>query len=252
MNTAKILENLLKLNSKLVGVKFFKEDENIPENLEIFPKKLRYCQLLMEARRGNYGLLTAENITCPAAAAAFGFKPLPEKIKSGMMLKTLGLFESENTGAMLMKKIPRLNSGEFKAIAVAPLEKDLFKPDVVVIEDEPEKIMWIILASIHNVEGRHEFSTGVFQATCVDVTIVPYLTKKINASLGCYGCRDATDIKEIECLIGIPAEKMEDIISNLQFLSQKAMKTVRSKKTYKLYLEQKKKGENDANSKKRI
>lgn len=45
---------------------------------------------------------------------------------------------------------------------------------------------------------------------------------------------------------------MEDIISNLQFLSQKAMKTVRSKKTYKLYLEQKKKGENDANSKKRI
>ncbi len=34
---------------------------------------------------------------------------------------------------------------------------------------------------------------------------------------------------------------MEDIISNLQFLSQKAMKMVRSKKTYKLYLEQKKK-----------
>jgi len=172
---------VIKLNSKLVGVKFFKEDDNIPENLEIFPKKLRFCQLLMEARRGNYGLLTAENITCPAAALEF--KPLPEKIKSGMMLKTLGVFESENTGALLMKKMPCLNPGEFKAIAVAPLEKDIFKPGVVVIEDEPEKIMWIILASIHNVEGRHEFKTGVFQATCVDVTIIPYLTKKINASL---------------------------------------------------------------------
>lgn len=48
-------------------------------------------------------------------------------------------------------------------------------------------------------------------------------------SLGCYGCRDATDIKDDECIIEIPYE-MDSIVSSVDFLTKKAMNTVNNKK----------------------
>jgi len=119
-------------------------------------------------------------------------------------------------------------------VAAAPLEEAKFTPDVVIIENQPEKVMWINLASINKIGGRLHFSSAVFQACCVDVTIIPYLTKNINISLGCYGCRDSTDIADDECLVGIPLEKLKEVIASLEALSQKAMSEARQKKIYNL------------------
>jgi uncharacterized protein (DUF169 family) len=162
--------------------------------------------------------------------------PLPEKISSGKMLKTLGLFESEEAAAKTMAQMSRIKLGEVKAIAAAPLENATFRPDVVIIEDKPEKIMWINLAAIHETGGRLSFSSAVFQACCVDVTVIPYLTKNVNVSLGCYGCRDATDIADDECLVGIPIEKMDRIITSLKALAHKAMPEARNKGVYNQFV----------------
>ena len=133
-------------------------------------------------------------------------------------------------------KPPRLEQGKIRAVAAAPLEDAKFKPDVVIIEDKPEKIMWINLASIYKTGGRLSFNSGVFQACCVDVTVIPYLTKNVNVSLGCYGCRDSTDIADDECLAGIPIEKLEEIRTSLKALSLKAMSEARQKRVYKQFI----------------
>jgi uncharacterized protein (DUF169 family) len=231
-----LLKEILGLKWSPVAVKLVKPDESINEVPPMSPKRLRYCQLLMEAKRGKSATLTAENIACPAAAAALGLMPLPEKISSGKMLKTLGLFESEEAAAKTMAQMSRMRLGEVKAIAAAPLENATFIPDVVIIEDKPEKIMWINLAAIHETGGRLSFSSAVFQACCVDVTVIPYLTKNVNVSLGCYGCRDATDIADDECLVGIPMEKMDGIITSLKALAQKAMHDARNKGVYNQFV----------------
>jgi uncharacterized protein (DUF169 family) len=231
-----LLKETLGLKWSPIAVKLVKTDEatdNIPPNSE---KRLRYCQLLMEAKKGKSATLTAENIACPAAAAALGLLPYPEKIRSGGMLKTLGLFESEEPAAQTIAQMPGVEIGQIKAIAAAPFEDAKFKPDVIVIEDIPEKIMWINLAAIHQTGGRLTFSSAVFQATCVDVTAIPYLSKKVNVSLGCYGCRDATDIAENEVLVGIPIEKLDEITKSLKTLSQKAMPEARSKGVYNQFM----------------
>jgi len=230
------LKEILGLKWSPVAVKLVKPDESINEIPSKSPKRLRYCQLLMEAKRGKSATLTSENIACPAAAAALGLMPLPEKISSGMMLKTLGLFESEEAAAKTMAQMSRMKLGEVKAIAAAPLENAAFRPDVVIIEDKPEKIMWINLAAIHETGGRLSFSSAVFQACCVDVTVIPYLTKNVNVSLGCYGCRDATDIADDECLVGIPMDKMDEIITSLEALAQKAMPEARNKGVYNRFV----------------
>ena len=236
LQAASSLKNILDLESSPIAIRLVKKDENPKDLPAESNRRLRYCQLLMEAKKGKGATLTSENIACPAAAAALGLLPLPEKISSGEMLKTLGLFESVTAAARTMAKMPRLELGTFKAVAAAPLEDAKFTPDVVIIEDKPEKIMWINLAAIHETGGRLSFNSAVFQACCVDVTVIPYLTKNVNVSLGCYGCRDSTDIADDECLVGIPYEKLKEIITSLQALSKKAMPEARQKKVYNQFI----------------
>ena len=108
----------------------------------------------MEAKSGKNATLTAENIACPAAAVTLGLRPLSGKIHSEKMLKTLGLFGSKEAVAQTMVQMPRLELGQIKAIAAAPLEDARFRPDMIIIEDKPEKMMWINLAAIHGTVGR--------------------------------------------------------------------------------------------------
>jgi uncharacterized protein (DUF169 family) len=234
------LRELLKLKWSPIGVKLVKNDNDLDDVPERVAQRLRYCQLLMEAKKGKSATLTRENIACPAAAAALGLSPLPEKIRSGEMLEALGLFTSREAAAITMAQMPRIEQGKVKAVAAAPLEEAKFTPDVVIIEDQPEKIMWVNLATIHKEGGRLSFNSAVFQACCVDVTVIPYLTKKVNVSLGCYGCRDATDITEDECLVGIPFEQLGEILESIEALSKKAMPQARGKRTYSQFMKSEK------------
>jgi uncharacterized protein (DUF169 family) len=114
-----------------------------------------------------------------------------------------------------------------------PLGEAPFEPDVVVIESDPEHLMWVALAKVFETGGRLDFSTAVLQATCVDVTIMPFLTQKMNANLGCYGCREATNLAESETVLGFPFRDLEEITSSLQKLNEKALPRVRGKTIYK-------------------
>ena len=66
-------------------------------DIELPAQNSRYCQLLMLAKKGQILMLTAEKIACPAAKAALGLGPLPEKISTGEMLYAIGLFSSKGS-----------------------------------------------------------------------------------------------------------------------------------------------------------
>ncbi len=104
-------------------------------------------------------------------------------------------------------------------------------PDIIILEDEPEKLMWIALAYLHMTGGKRiESSTAILQATCVDSTIIPFLEQCLNLVYGCYGCRDATDLGENEAVIGFPAKMLPAIAEHLEFLAKNAIPHSRSKK----------------------
>jgi len=233
MNTlqlkAKRIIEILGLTSLPVGVKFLFSEEEIPAKI----KKLsghRYCQALMKARHGAHVLLDAEGIACPAAAAAFGFKPLPDGLKTGKGLVGFGIVKEENTGKTMFEGMTTIPQGKLKALYLFPLETATIEPDIVVVEDETEKLMWLALANL-NIKGgqRVESSTAILQATCVDATTIPYLQQKFNMSMGCYGCRDATDICPNETVLGFPFMDFKAICESLEFLSQKAIPNSRGK-----------------------
>ncbi len=231
---ARILKDILGLASEPVAVKFFEQ----PVKLEGFelPSERRYCQILMGVRAGKKYLLTVDNIACPAAAWAFGFKEPHAKLSSGEMPAAMGIFGSPEAAANTLRTMSRLEMGKYKVAACCSLGESPFEPDVVVIESDVEHLMWVALARVFETGGRLNFDTAILQATCVDCTVKPFLTQEMNATLGCYGCREATDLAEGECVMGFPIKDLDIITRSLEKLNERAIPRVRGKTVYKALL----------------
>lgn len=226
---ADILISTLGLSAYPIGVRFLPQGSETPKGAEILHQH-RYCQALMKARSGKNVLLNADGISCPAAASAFGFRPLPEQLECGKGLVGFGIISSEVVGRKMFEGMSRLEPGSVASLHIYPLGYVDSLPDVVIVEDEPEKLMWIALSYLHATGGeRVQGSTAVLQATCVDSTVIPYLENRLNYGLGCYGCRDATDICANETVLGFPGKTLPAIIDHLQYLGSKAIPRSRSK-----------------------
>lgn len=230
---AKMVKEKVGLTSYPVGVKFSFADKPISLANGKTLRGYRYCQALMKARHGEHVLLGKEGISCPAAAAAFGYKPLPDGLKSGKGLIGFGITKDEITGKEMFKGMTILKPGELDKLYLFPLETAIIEPDIVVLEDQVEKLMWFALAYL-NLKGgkRIESSTAILQAICVDATLIPYKENKMNLSYGCYGCRDATDIGSDESVLGFPFIEFEKIAEFIEYLAEKAIPKSRSKNAF--------------------
>jgi uncharacterized protein (DUF169 family) len=193
----------------------------------------RYCQLLMRARHGESVALAPEELACPAAAAAFGFRPLPEGLATGKGLVGFGIVDDPGTGRRMFEGMPRLEPGRVTLIVAAPLSAVSAIPDVIVVEGPPEALMWLTLADLNVAGGeRRRGDTAVLQATCVDATIIPYVEQRLNYSLGCYGCREATDLGPHESVLGLPGARLEPLLAALESLANKAVGRSRAKSVF--------------------
>ncbi|MDK2794896.1 MAG: hypothetical protein PWQ58_95 [Archaeoglobaceae archaeon] len=228
---AKELREILGLRSYPVGVKLS------PKRLEIDAKRLkgyRYCQALMRARRGDHVILGKEEIGCAASAAVFGFKELPEGFKTGEHTLKIGIAKDPSVGSRIYAEVESFKPGEIGDLYLFPLETAIMEPDVVVVEDQPEKLMWILLACVNVNKGeRVDLSSAVMRATCLDCTAIPHKRQTVNISLGCFGCRMATDIGDDEALIGFPYKFFGDVVDYVKYFSQNAIPSARDKKAYK-------------------
>jgi uncharacterized protein (DUF169 family) len=229
---AEHMQVILGLSAPPVGVCLLSADDKVPQNAEKL-QGYRYCQALMEARHGHSVLLDGDGIACPAAAAAFGFRPLPENLRNGKGLVGFCIVADEAVGRRMFENMAALTSGQIQLLHLFPLDQAVEPPDIIVVEDEVEKLMWLNLAYLHVTGGeRIVSSTVVLQATCVDATIIPYLEGRLNFSYGCYGCRDATDLIGSETVVGFPASVLPAMMEHLEYLNQKAIPTSRSKKAW--------------------
>jgi uncharacterized protein (DUF169 family) len=198
---------------------------------------LRFCQALMRARRGNSTLVTPEHLSCPAAARAFGFRDLPPALQSGEALVGFGIVSDAATGRTMFEAMPRVRPGTLSAMAVAPLASAPYCPDVIGLEGPPEALMWVALADLNCAGGtRRHGDTAVLQATCVDATVVPYIEQRLNYSLGCYGCREATDLGADETVLGFPGAQLDALLDALERLRGVAIPRSRSKRSYEALL----------------
>ena len=223
------LVEILGLVGSPVGVRLLAPGADAPAGAAAL-KHHRYCQAIMKARRGANVSLDAEGLSCPAAAAAFGFRPLPAQLASGKGLVGFGIVADPAVGRRIFEAMPKLAPGRVGLLHLFPLDRAEHVPDIVVLEDETEKLMWVVLAYLNATGGeRVQGTTAVLQAVCADSTIVPLTEQRLNFGYGCYGCREASDIGPNETVIGFPASLLAPIATHLEFLNEKAI-SARSKR----------------------
>jgi uncharacterized protein (DUF169 family) len=89
--------------------------------------------------------------------------------------------------------------------------------------------MWLCMASSYFTGRRLTFKVGGYNALCVETTLFPLTTGDVGISMGCYGCRAASDIGEDMMFMGIPVDKLPSVVGGLEELGKKAIPDSRSR-----------------------
>lgn len=192
-------------------------------------EKLRYCQSLMAARRGKTLLMPARCHACPDGTTILGLTEIPAKLASGELYIRFGKLATIEAARQMVAERPRLEPRSIQATMVAPLADAVLSPDVVAVIAQPEQMMWLCMAASFYTGRRFDFKVSGYNAQCVETTLFPYSSGKINISLGCYGCRASSDIGDDLMFMGIPAAEMPGLIDGLKALGKKAIPDSRAK-----------------------
>jgi uncharacterized protein (DUF169 family) len=185
----------------------------------------------MMARKGEALIMPAARHSCLVGASSLGLVSTPEKVKAGIVHASLGMYENNEAAANMISQRFEIEANSVLATVVGPLKYFDIDPDVVIIVDLPETVYWLVPSSSYFDGNRQIFNSAPFQATCVDSTVIPLLTGKLNISLGCYGCRSVTDIKNDEIIAGIPYINLEKMLQSLEKLHGGPMQKARKNKT---------------------
>ncbi|HWQ20852.1 MAG TPA: DUF169 domain-containing protein [Methanotrichaceae archaeon] len=213
-----ILKTSLGLNDNPVGVALFRREEDIPKELAVIERPLRYCEMIQGARlSGNSYMATVDKHECKGGAAGIGLMECPENIASGALyFSKLNKCVSKGVGARISADMPRPPAGSIIATYVAPLDKMVVNPDVVVLVGIPLVARRITQAVMYMKGGRAEYTTAGIQTFCVDATASPYLKGEVNVSLGCDGSQRNSGLRESEMVMGVPFEMLEGICTVLR------------------------------------
>ncbi len=213
-----ILKSSLGIRDNIVGVRLFKSEAEIPQDLDSVERPFHYCGMIQGARlEGKSFLARADYHACKGGASGLGIMQCPENIATGSLyFDKLHKCETKDVGINIASNMPRLLPGSTIATYVAPLDKMVMRPDVVIIVGNPLKARRIVQAVMFKEGGRSTFTTAGIQSLCVDATASPYLKGEVNVSLGCDGSAKNSGLLDDDVVVGIPFAMMEDICTVLK------------------------------------
>ncbi len=227
-NYAETLDSVLKLRWKPVAVTLIPKGGALP-HIPIPRTRLRYCQALIMARRGKKILMPPSSHACPDGTSILGLTKIPEKLATGDIYHKLGKLATVEAAKTLVRERPALPEKSICATLVTPLDDTVMKPDVVAVIAPPETMMWLCMSSTFFSGKRSTFRMGSYNAQCLETTLYPYTRGELSLSLGCYGCRAISDLSDDLMFMGIPIDKMDQMMEGLIHLGRKAIADGRSK-----------------------
>jgi len=211
------MSNALKVSLGLrdnpIGIALFKREEDIPKELGVSERPFNYCQMVQGARlKGESFLAHADYHKCKGGAAGLGLVECPENISLGnLYFEKLHKCATREAGAQISESMPRLQAGSTVATYVAPLDRMVINPDVVIVVGTPLTARRIVQAEMYTRGGRANLSTAGIQSLCVDATAVPYLKGEVNISMGCDGSARNASFEDESVVVGIPFDILREI-----------------------------------------
>jgi uncharacterized protein (DUF169 family)/NAD-dependent dihydropyrimidine dehydrogenase PreA subunit len=225
---AAVLRETLGLRWHPVAITLVKTGDPMPD-VPVPDERLRFCQSLMAARRGRCLMLPTNRHACPDGTSILGMTPLPEKLASGELYVLFHKLDSVEAAQRMVGERPCLEPRSVIATVTCPLDDARCEADVIAVVANPEQMMWLSMATSFYTGHRHEFHASGYNAQCVETTLLPLTTGRINISLGCYGCRASSDVDDTLMMMGIPVALMPEVVRGLGELGKKAIPQSRDK-----------------------
>ncbi|MCX6696096.1 MAG: DUF169 domain-containing protein [Methanoregula sp.] len=218
--SAEILKKYLGMNGSPVAFRFATSKDDIPAGMEELDKTIRHCMMVSLARKeGKIFYATVGKHECNGGAWALGLKELTPTLKTGEFYFKLGKFTSAAACKRTIDKVSHINQLETYATMYAPLEKNPFTPQVIIIVANPRGMLKLAQSTLFRIGGRIYSEFSGIQSLCSDATAQTYLTGRPNFSLGCDGSRKFSGIDDGEMVMGLPAEMLPELTEALKIVA---------------------------------
>ena len=213
------LEALLRLRTFPVALKLLEDAEELTRNRWVrrLGRKLSLCQLITIVRTFDWTVgATAEDFGSHGCATIIGLAEVPEYVKDGTF-RSLVWCKTKEDGRKCEASIPRIPTGKYKAVMLAPLVYNPFEPDMVLIYANPAQMILIINAlQFEDYERLQFFCVG--ESSCADAIAQCYLSGKPSLTIPCYGERRYGHAQDDELVMALPPPMVEKVERNLEQL----------------------------------
>jgi uncharacterized protein (DUF169 family) len=197
-----------------VGVKFLAKR---PDKVERLAEKMAFCEMLKKAQQGHAFFADAENHACEAGLYVLGQADSPEPFISGEFGAGLQIFEGPRSASRLYLHIPKIGRGVIHYVALSPLDKLPFDPDLLILLASTEQTE-ILLRAMSYRTGEMWESKFTAAIGCAWTYIYPFLSGKLNYSitgLG-HGMKRRKLFPEGRQVISIPFDLLPSMLRTLQ------------------------------------
>jgi len=219
------MEILLRLKSFPVAMKMMEKKEQLQEIafLRRPGHKLTMCQMLNLVRNFDWTLgADIDNFGLSTCASILGLTELPSCYTDGTF-RSIVWVQTKEDGKRYEAAIPRIQTGQYEAVAMAPLVYDPFDPDIVLIYGNPAQMILLINAlQFENYEVMQFHCVG--ESSCSDAIARCYLSGKPQLSIPCYGERRYGHAQDDELVMALPAGFMEKALRGLEVLYRRGVR----------------------------
>jgi uncharacterized protein (DUF169 family) len=215
------LENTLRLKTKIIAYRRLEKAEELDaiKNVVRIDRFFTFCQVPFMVRVNGITVgITREDKIQDRCSRLFGLKQATEKSMNAeaAMLSTTW-FRSPEEALQQQNDYYRVPVGG--AIVLAPLTKQKFEPEVLLMYGNPAQIM-MILCGLQKIKYERFSFSFIGEGACTDSLAQCYITGKPAVSIPCYGERSMGGVSDDEMAIALPPGELERTISGLKQLAK--------------------------------
>jgi uncharacterized protein (DUF169 family) len=210
------MKRVLEFRGSAVAVALSNDEPKI----ERLSERIRLCEMLSVAMdEGRSFYTSSQEHACDGGAYHLGLREMPVELRSGEFLyKRVGIFGSARAARRFFRANLGVEPGTIKYASFSPLEKADFEPDVVVIACSAKEGMRAVEASAYDSGVPAKGGTGPI---CSTIAAAPYMTGDIVYTLGDVAGRRFSKIGDGEILLGVPFEKMDELVGGLEKIAKR-------------------------------
>lgn len=197
-----------------VAIKYF---VRAPEHIKPIDQKMTLCEMLVKAQKGELFYSSPQDHTCSAGTYVLGQEEVEPQYISGEFGAGLGVFRDNRAASRLYHYIPKIERHVVNFVALSPLNKMPFEPDVLILLAKIDQAE-ILLRAMSYKTGQMWSSRYSSAIGCAWLFVYPYLTGEINfisTGLG-FGMRRRKLFPEGLMFISIPFDRLPSMLETLR------------------------------------